>query len=408
VAENKFEIYTAELNPAINPEILDKTVVILIIPYSYQDGIVLEENLLWFTLDNATGLVSDLSGKEVGSEAEAYYTTIENYINTYGYTQFLYNYTSSDVLHLVSGEQIVFDDMEDSLYIHTFEVAPIPKTVDISNKSILISRKETKEEVISAGDYYIEDDKMYALPVLDYGEAAIDLILTCSYKFNPVNDNQYLIVSESRVEEYLEPSDLAIYDVRSYGGGIKEGKEALAAAQNEEVNWYWDIGFWDGKPVPLMGVERIDLPYFKRPIGEEDNLEDPVDWLNSELLTSYIQKREALGNYPIKYVWGPQPTITNYISTGKSLVIYFSDEDSGTDLVRYYIKYRKHSDKSTTEYSWSEDIDCDTTTHSVTINSLRNETEYEFVLWAQTTVDGEDWWKCQEGNTIIIKTQNEG
>lgn len=87
------------------------------------------------------------------------------------------------------------------------------------------------------------------------------------------------------------PEKIVMIDTRSRGGGIKEGLERALRDLHPEVNFYWDIGNWNGDYYPVNGVVVIELP--KTILSE---------FTHEEILAK-IEKHLALGVLPVvKYI----------------------------------------------------------------------------------------------------------
>ena len=64
---------------------------------------------------------------------------------------------------------------------------------------------------------------------------------------------------------YVKPnsnrSDITVIDTRQRGGGLKESiSQDLIDKFEPEANYYWDIGFLDGKAYPGNSVVIVRLP----------------------------------------------------------------------------------------------------------------------------------------------------
>ena len=392
--ETALQFHDLELNPSFNRDILDKTVLVILVPYSYTEKNDLQVNTFWFIL-NKEGNVESSS-----DDSNSVCIEITNYINNNSYPEFLYEYTSSGVYFYVPEEEIVLEEYSESIYKYSFTIPPIPTSIDFSNKVIFNEYKETLEEVIDDGDWTVVLDILY-VKVNDSSGEDLDGI-TASYKFEPYNTKQYLLLGEVAVRDVIDPHELSLYDIRTEGGGIIPEKMSDALKKNSEVNWYWDIGKWDGIPVPGMSTEKVDLPWFYIPVNS-DTYETPLDLLDDNEVQVLIEKRQALGDFAIKNLWGPDPCLLDYSVTDNTLTLIFSDEDHETGLVRYWVEYKINNSLE----EWSEAESCDTLTHSVVIENLVSNTEYLVKLYAETLLD-DIWQVSTVGNKYLLTTTNIG
>ena len=88
-----------------------------------------------------------------------------------------------------------------------------------------------------------------------------------------------------------QPKDVLITDTRTRGGGLKETVifDDLINVQPES-EFYWDIGYFDGKAFPSNGVIVVKLPKL---------LISPSGRFTESEIREKVKKHMALGEYPI-------------------------------------------------------------------------------------------------------------
>lgn len=72
--------------------------------------------------------------------------------------------------------------------------------------------------------------------------------------------NHYILLADVFAVQALAPKDIDRTDIRIRGGGIIEKNITDALKLQDEVQWYWDVGYWDGQPYPGMGAMLVELP----------------------------------------------------------------------------------------------------------------------------------------------------
>lgn len=380
--EDSYELFDLELNPSFAPSILEQSVVVFLVPWR-QDSTEPEETVMWLLFDNS-GQVIDYNDSSIAA-------AMATYINTNGYADWLYNYTCSGVLHLYTEEVKVTSTGDNTVELETsFPVFDIETVILNDFPFAYTNLTLDSPQVIS---FTIGEDT----PSLGF-----DLPDTTSvtYNFNPDNIDQFLVLCDITSRSPISPIQLSLFDIRENGGGIKEEEKRKAIETNEEVLQYWDIGSWDANPVPGMGVERVDIPWFITPPNEEDMSSSEV--VTNTYISTAIKAREALGNYSLKRVWGPQPTVVDFAPASTSISITLSDEDRGTGLVKYYVKYTNTPSQID---SFSVPIQITSAERQYTISGLKRGTVYTINTYCSVTLDnGLTWRDVPNYSTIEIKT----
>jgi hypothetical protein len=89
----------------------------------------------------------------------------------------------------------------------------------------------------------------------------------------------------------IAPADVQDTDIRLRGGGIKEQFVNDALDLQDEVQWYWDIGYWDGKPYPGMAAIIVEIP--------RQVLQEVGGAFTREQVESAVREHMAEGSYPV-------------------------------------------------------------------------------------------------------------
>jgi hypothetical protein len=103
------------------------------------------------------------------------------------------------------------------------------------------------------------------------------------------NSRRWLILGSVTTNPVNTISNSIVLDSRSSGGGLKEeisNNESFRMA-HPETSWYWDLGYYIGRPFPAAGAVVIKIP------------SSVVDSFTDEQIRAKILKHAALGIYPI-------------------------------------------------------------------------------------------------------------
>lgn len=125
------------------------------------------------------------------------------------------------------------------------------------------------------------------------------------------NLNKLLVLAEISIADNMLPNQGWILDIRNRGGGIKEDAINDLKKINPEVNYYWDIGFFDGTPYPSNGATYIEVPVtvMKGSGGTFTGTE----------LKEVINKHLALGVYPIIRTYGIELILNSIVAQETSI-----------------------------------------------------------------------------------------
>jgi len=134
--------------------------------------------------------------------------------------------------------------------------------------------------------------------------------------------NYYVLLSNTFVVQTLSPRDIDTFDIRIRGGGIKENKVEESLKLQDEAQWYWDVGYWDGQPYPGMGAMVVEIPRsvlkevggaFERPQVEE-----------------IVKRHMASGSYPVIRYYDRSTTILKLEPGNTEMLVRWKDIDAGS------------------------------------------------------------------------------
>jgi hypothetical protein len=195
-----------------------------------------------------------------------------------------------------------------------------------------------KSPEIYMGMYY--DAIPDSLPNMVSPETFVDTFTVNAADGKPGLDKRYLVLAELFVNEHTAPEVTTLLDTRVLGGGIKKNRIPEALIRNPEVQWYNDIGNFDGRPYPGTSVVIIKIPY---------TILNEYGGLLSRKQVKQIAKRHlALGSEPIIRYYGVIPNFTSIIAADEAVVVTWDSEGSDYEYNIYYSTekqgpYIKHS-----------------------------------------------------------------
>ena len=113
----------------------------------------------------------------------------------------------------------------------------------------------------------------------------------------------YLLLGEVTIGEASTVDNLAIYDVRTQGGGIKPKQYEAALRMQPEVMWYLDNS--PLHPYPGVGAFYVQVP--------EEILSSNGGLFTRDQIVAIIEKHMKAGGYPLLDIYGIDPVITNVV-----------------------------------------------------------------------------------------------
>jgi hypothetical protein len=152
-------------------------------------------------------------------------------------------------------------------------------------------------------------------------------------------DGEFLVLGDITVVASTSTFDITVADVRTRGGGIRHASLTAARTANIEVDWYFDIGFWDTVlPYPVKATYFVEVP--------TEIFSGSGGTLTQKRVKELIDKHTALGVYPVVRSYGVDPVVSKVIPYGT--YIYLEWPSYGSD-VSYNIYYSSDGD------SWTKD-----------------------------------------------------
>jgi hypothetical protein len=137
----------------------------------------------------------------------------------------------------------------------------------------------------------------------------------------------YLSLAELFPIQTLVPSDIETLDVRIRGGGIKEKYIETALSLQDELQWYWDVGYWDGQSYPGMGAIIVEIP---RKVLEESGGE-----FTRAQVADIVRKHMAEGCHPIIRYYDQSTNIIQATPGNGKVDISWEDVDASFYNVYY-------------------------------------------------------------------------
>ncbi len=130
----------------------------------------------------------------------------------------------------------------------------------------------------------------------------------------------FLPLGDVHISEDTHPDQATLIDTRVRGGGIKDSELEAAKTVQQEVEWYWDIGFWDGTPYPGSASYFVEVP--------AELLEVAGGTLKAGEIKDVVGRHTAAGVYPVVKAYGIDPVISGVIPADGQLTIKWSSYGS--------------------------------------------------------------------------------
>ena len=141
-------------------------------------------------------------------------------------------------------------------------------------------------------------------------------------------DKRYIVLGEIFVNDHTSPDEVKILDTRVRGGGVREDRLTEALHKNPEVQWYNDIGIYDGRPFPGTSAIVIKVPYTV--------LDEYGGILSRKQVRETIKRHMALGSEPVIRYDGVIPYLTSIVPDANRLTIQWDSEGSSYGYNVYY------------------------------------------------------------------------
>jgi len=133
--------------------------------------------------------------------------------------------------------------------------------------------------------------------------------------------HHYLPLADIFAIQTIAPQNISKSDVRIRGGGLKAKNVEDALKLQDQVQWYWDIGYHDGQPYPGMGAILVELP---RSILKE------VDGdFSREQVQDIVERHMAHGAYPIIKYYDKSTRILDVQPANRTISLTWEDVEAG-------------------------------------------------------------------------------
>lgn len=139
--------------------------------------------------------------------------------------------------------------------------------------------------------------------------------------------HHYVLIGKMFSVQTLAPRDIDSVDIRIRGGGVKEKQLEAALGLQDEVQWYWDIGYWDGQPYPGMGAIVVEIP--RRVLVEVGGT------FTRNQIEDIVRRHMAEGGYPIIRYYDRSTLITKVEPGDKHVLLKWQDVEAGFYNVYY-------------------------------------------------------------------------
>lgn len=168
----------------------------------------------------------------------------------------------------------------------------------------------------------------------------------------------YLIIAEAFILQTLSIPDIELLDTRILGGGIAKEQIGSAIKLQNESEWYWDLGNWDGKAYPGMGTIVVNLPrYILKELGGE---------FGREQVEEIVKRHTSSGSFIIIEYYDESTEILNITPRDKEAYLEWRLINAN-----YYDIYLGNSPDNLQKYSSEPG-----TRTSITLKNLENDKNY--------------------------------
>jgi len=173
-----------------------------------------------------------------------------------------------------------------------------------------------------------------------------------------------IILGDVFAVQTVSPSDIQKSDIRIRGGGIREDEIDNALKMQDETQWNWDIGYWDGQPYPGMGAMLIELP--------REILKEVGGNFSRKQVREIVEKHIGHGVHPIIKYYDRSTSIISIAPKDKRIDVEWQDIKASS----YKIYVGQNPDQMH-EYRVVAGI-----TTSITIDNLENNKVYYIMIEA--------------------------
>lgn len=127
----------------------------------------------------------------------------------------------------------------------------------------------------------------------------------------------HVLLADVFVIQTVSPSSIDTTDIRIRGGGIKSTNISDALNLQDQVQWYWDIGYWDGQPYPGMGAILVELP--------RSILKEVGGNFTRNQVREIVKRHMANGTYPVIRYYDSSTEIINVQPGNRKITVEWED-----------------------------------------------------------------------------------
>lgn len=129
----------------------------------------------------------------------------------------------------------------------------------------------------------------------------------------------FLILGDITVAPASHPSELSKIDSRRRGGGIIDTQIDEVEAENPEVAWYWDRGYWDGTPYPGNASYMVEVPV--------DVLQNAGGAFLQSEVKDVVNKHTAFGVYPVSKAYGVDIAVSGVYPGADTVTLEWTSDE---------------------------------------------------------------------------------
>jgi len=139
------------------------------------------------------------------------------------------------------------------------------------------------------------------------------------YRDNP---HYYIILADVFAIQTIAPQSISTSDIRIRGGGITEDNIDNALKLQDQVQWYFDIGYWDGQPYPGMGAILVELP--------RNILKEVGGNFSRSQVQEIVERHMGHASYPVIRFYDQSTRITNIIPANQKISLSWLDVNASS------------------------------------------------------------------------------
>jgi len=213
-----------------------------------------------------------------------------------------FSVTESEIIVIIESgattAQNVVDAAGTSTVMSELEVTTAsPGTILSGGLTSAFSEATIRLESSHPFEYSIDSEIEYRINKRLNSYSSVDTIESVTLDYTgwvdeyTLDPHYYIRLADVYGVRSLVPSDILLSDIRTRGGGVSlEQKEEALRAQ-DEFQWFWDIGYWDGQAYPGMSAILFNLP--------REILKEVGGVFSRQQVRDIVHRHMAEGSYPI-------------------------------------------------------------------------------------------------------------